>query len=121
MNNTTETDHQQLVAACLKPGSLILASMTPEKANLAHLGLLVTTEASELADAIKKHVAYELPIDMENVVEELGDLEFALHAIRSSLGVTREQCLIANVAKLSKRYKSGGFSNKEAKERADKA
>lgn len=57
---------------------------------------------------------------MENVIEELGDIEFYLEGMRQQLGITREQTLEANISKLSKRYHSGSYSDTQAQERADK-
>lgn len=68
----------------------------------------------------KKHVIYRKPRDMPNIVEELGDIELYLEGLRQQLGVSREQCLQGNIAKLTKRYESGKFSNDSAIQRADK-
>jgi NTP pyrophosphatase (non-canonical NTP hydrolase) len=83
------------------------------------MGTGVSGEAGELLDAIKKYVVYNKPIDLENVIEELGDLEFYMEKIRQNLGITREQTLVANIEKLGKRY-ANGYSDKAAQERADK-
>jgi hypothetical protein len=37
------------------------------------------------------------------------------------MGITRDEVLAHNIAKLSKRYSSGSYSDKHAQERADKA
>ena len=76
-------------------------------------------EAGELFDAIKKYVIYEKNLDMNNVVEELGDIEFYLEGVRASLGITRLETLAHNVLKLDQRY-GEGYSNSAAQERADK-
>ena len=80
----------------------------------------VAGEAGELLDAVKKHTVYCKAIDVENVIEELGDLEFYMEGVRQALGLTREQTLEANVAKLSKRYEGLKYSNQAAIDRADK-
>jgi len=51
----------------------------------------------------------------------MGDLEFYMEGLRQGLGITREEVLAHNIAKLSKRYSSGSYSDKHAQERADKA
>lgn len=114
-------EHKLLVAALAKPGEDIVDSLTPDGAHLLHMAVGIAGESGELLDAIKKAVIYCKPIDIENVVEELGDLEFYMEGLRDRLGITREQTLQANVAKLSKRYKAGSYSDKAAQERADKA
>lgn len=63
---------------------------------------------------------YRKPLDRENVLEELGDLEFYMEGIRQGLGITREQCLEANIAKLGKRYEGMRYTDGAEQERADK-
>jgi NTP pyrophosphatase (non-canonical NTP hydrolase) len=110
-----------MIAALAKPGVDILATLTPEKAHIVHMVLGVSGEAGELLDAIKKAAIYNKPLDRENVVEELGDLEFYMEGLRQGLGITREETITANKKKLSIRYAGGKYSDKAAQERADKA
>jgi NTP pyrophosphatase (non-canonical NTP hydrolase) len=86
---------------------------------LLHAAVGISGEAGELLDAIKKTWVYEKPLDIANVIEELGDLEFYMEAMRAQLGVTRVQVIEANVAKLTKRYPTG-YSDEAAQARADK-
>lgn len=118
MENTIE--YNKMVEALAKSGHDILKEMDPAKADLVHMGLGITGEAGELADAIKKHTIYGKPLDVENVIEELGDLEFYMEKLRQRVGITRTQTLVANQAKLSVRYSKGSFSNDQAQVRADK-
>lgn len=106
-----------MVAALVKNGQDILKELTPEQADLLHMGVGVS---GELLDAIKKHAIYGKPLDRENVIEELGDLEFFMERIRQIIGVSREETIAANVAKLGKRYSKGTYSNEQAQARADK-
>lgn len=85
-----------------------------------HAGLGVCGEAGELADAIKKEYIYKKPRDLANVIEELGDLEWYMQAVRNHYGLTRENILQANADKLSVRYKQLKYSDEAAIERADK-
>jgi hypothetical protein len=55
------------------------------------------------------------------VVEELGDLEFYMEGLRQATGITREETLAANIAKLGKRYQNHLYSDGQAQSRADKA
>lgn len=112
--------HPELVAALAKPGADIVATLTAEDAHLLHMSVGIAGEAGELLDAIKKAAIYRKPIDRANVVEELGDLEFYMEGLRQGLGITRQEVLEHNIAKLSKRYSSGTYSDKHAQERADK-
>lgn len=118
--NTLDAQFAIMVTALAKDGALIKAELTPADADLLHMGVGVSGEAGELLDAIKKATIYRKELDVENVIEELGDLEFYMERIRQIIGVSREEILKRNVAKLSKRYSSGKYSNDQAKERADK-
>tara|TARA_R100000951_G_scaffold50728_3_gene42818 strand:+ start:73 stop:471 length:399 start_codon:yes stop_codon:yes gene_type:complete len=119
--------HSNMVTDLVKPGEDILATLTPKRADLWHMGTGVAGEAGELLDAVKKCAAYNKEIDRENVIEELGDLEFYMEGVRQNLGITREETLDGNMVKLLKgdmknlaRYASGSYSDEQAQERADK-
>jgi NTP pyrophosphatase (non-canonical NTP hydrolase) len=111
--------HEELVAALVKPGEIIAALMTADDAHLMHMAVGISGEAGELLDAVKKAVIYQKDLDMVNVEEELGDIEFYLEGIRQGLGITRQQCIDANIVKLQKRYGTV-YSDRAAQERADK-
>lgn len=114
-------EYAKFVGGLVKDGEEIRAALTPDECHLWHMATGVAGEAGELLDAIKKHVVYRRSLDMHNVVEELGDIEFFLQGIRSHLGVTREEVVAQNVEKLSKRYHLGVYSDAQAQSRADKA
>lgn len=109
-----------MVAKLRKPGKDILLSMTAQNMDLTHMAIGVSGEAGELLDAIKKVTMYNKEVDRENVIEELGDIEFYMAGLRQCLGITRVETLVANVNKLSVRYKDFKYSDKQAQDRADK-
>lgn len=113
-------NYNAMVAALAKPGAAIVESLDPEKAHLLHMAIGIAGEAGELLDAIKKHVIYNKVIDLKNVVEELGDLEFYMEGMRQGIGIHRGFILNQNIAKLEERYKGLQYSDKAAQERADK-
>jgi NTP pyrophosphatase (non-canonical NTP hydrolase) len=113
------TTHPQLVSALVKPGEKIAAEINGSDANLLHMVIGISGEAGELLDAVKKAVIYRKELDRANVIEEIGDIEFYLEGLRQELGVSREECLAANVAKLQKRY-GDKYSDSAAQIRADK-
>lgn len=115
-----ELEHQIMVETLAKSGELMLADLTPTKVDLWHGATGCCTEAGELLDAVKKVVCYNKTTDRENVVEELGDLEFYMQMIRKNLGITREETLKYNMEKLAVRYKNYKYSDQAATERADK-
>jgi NTP pyrophosphatase (non-canonical NTP hydrolase) len=114
-----ELDHGMMVSFLKKPGADIIASLTPEKMDMLHMAVGISGEAGELLDAVKKAAVYNKPIDRENVIEELGDLEFYMEGLRQTLNITREETLGHNIKKLSVRY-NGGYSDAAAQARADK-
>jgi NTP pyrophosphatase (non-canonical NTP hydrolase) len=112
--------HPEMVAALAKPGHQIAAELTAVDAHQLHMAVGISGEAGELLDAIKKAVIYRKPLDVINVIEELGDLEFYMEGLRQSLSISREDCIAANIAKLGKRYESFRYSDSAAQSRADK-
>lgn len=118
--NHLESQFQTMVTALAKDGAAILNELTPQDADLLHMAVGVAGEAGELLDAVKKATIYRKPLDHDNMLEELGDLEFYMERIRQILGVSREAVLQANVKKLSVRYSKGTYSNDQAQNRADK-
>ena len=115
-----EQDYDKMTAALSKAGGAIIADLSPEKADLLHMAVGVAGEAGELLDAVKKATIYNKPLDRENMIEELGDLEFYMSRVRQLIGVSRDEVLEHNISKLSKRYAKGQYSNEQAQERADK-
>lgn len=108
------------VNALCKSGEEIHSEMTPQQAHILHMAIGVAGEAGELLDAIKKFVVYQKTLDVENVVEELGDLEFYMQGLRSALNIKREETISHCTAKLSVRYSGLKYSNEAAQHRADK-
>jgi len=50
----------------------------------------------------------------------MGDIGFYFEGLRQGLGVDRPKVIDQNIAKLSKRYHKGSFTNDQVNERADK-
>lgn len=111
--------YNEFVASKLKTGTDILMSMDGRKANLMHLMMGLSGEVGELTDCIKKHIAYDQPLDYDNLVEELGDIEFFLQGIRNAFSLKRNDIITNNMDKLNQRYQEG-YTDEEARNRADK-
>lgn len=94
--------------------------MNAEADAMMHAAIGVAGEAGELLDAVKKVWVYCKPLDVPNAIEELGDLEFHMEALRQLIGVSREEVLQANQEKLAKRYPGGVYSDQYAQMRLDK-
>lgn len=112
--------HSDMVRQLKKDGALIVTQMTPAKADLLHMAVGVAGEGGELLDAVKRHTIYDKVLDRDNVVEELGDIEFFLEGLRQRLDITREETLEHNIAKLGVRYVDHQYSDEQAQNRRDK-
>lgn len=88
--------------------------------DLMHAVIGICGEAGELADAIKKHVVYNKPLDHANVIEELGDLRFYMQALQNLLGISEQRILQHNFMKLAQRYEGLEYSDEAAQARKDK-
>src|SRR5882724_267616 len=115
-----EQIHRDMVKMLAKPGHEILSEMSPDKMHLLHMVSKLCSEAGELMDAVGKNCYYNKPLDMNNILEELGDIEFYLEGFRNKLGIFRKETLEANYDKLSKRYEGLKYTDKAAHERKDK-
>lgn len=121
--NDVSNKHAQMVKDLSKPGEDILRSLTDTKCHLLHMAILAAEEAGEVLGVIKKHVIYNKPLDFHKLMEELGDLEFALEGIRGVVGFSKEEILSNNINKLltgqNARYSSGRYSDEQAHSRVD--
>jgi NTP pyrophosphatase (non-canonical NTP hydrolase) len=95
------------------------SELEPLDCDILHMLIGLQGEVGELTDCLKKRVIYRQMLDWENLVEELGDIEFYLQRIRTIANVSRGEVLLANIKKLQARY-GGSYSDDKAKSRADK-
>lgn len=102
------------------PSPMVKTSLTPEQADLLHMAVGIAGEAGELLHAVMSHILNREPLDMVNVIEELGDLEFFLEGFRQNQSIERETTLSQNIAKLGVRYSTGTYSDSQAQTRQDK-
>lgn len=77
-----------------------------EAIDILHAILGIFTEGAEMADALKRHIFYGTTLDVVNLKEESGDLLWYIQLLLTALGVTLEEALDVNEAKLRKRYGS---------------
>ncbi len=73
-------------------------------ARLLHGALGACTETGELQDMIKKHLIYGKPLDLVNVIEEIGDTMWYLAIVLDACGVTMSDAMQRNITKLRLRY-----------------
>ncbi len=107
------------VQRLMKTGDQAFREMTPAKVHYLHLGVAISGEAGEIADALKKAAMYGKVLDIQNIEEEVGDILFYLQSLCEATGLTLSGCMEANIKKLNLRYPEG-YSDKAAQQRADK-
>lgn len=71
---------------------------------ILHASMGLVTESGELMDALKKHLMYGKPLDIPNLVEEAGDLEWYMALLLRALLRTHDSIFEINIAKLQARY-----------------
>lgn len=98
----------------------VRSRLTPENLDLLHAALGIAGESGEIVDPIKKVILYGKPLDREAMLEEAGDVLYYMAILLNTLGSSFDEVMHMNQAKLNKRY-SGGYSDKAAVERKDKA
>lgn len=112
--------YADFVTSRCKFGGAIVKDMSPIDAHNLHMVVGIAGESGELLDAIKKAVIYRKPIDLENIKEEIGDILFYIQGMCNSIDYSIQEAISDNMIKLSKRYHTGGYSDNQAQDRADK-
>jgi NTP pyrophosphatase (non-canonical NTP hydrolase) len=69
-----------------------------------HAMIGLATESGESLDAMKKHLFYGKPLDLVNVAEEFQDLVWYIAVGLDACGMTLEEAMERNIAKLKARY-----------------
>lgn len=83
---------------------------------LMHSIMGVSNEAGELMEILKKGIFYGKDPDVPHLIEEYGDLLWYIALGLDAIGVSFEQVMERNIAKLKARY-SDRFTAQEAIER----
>ena len=64
-------------------------------------------EAGEVADLVKKGIYHQHGLDRDKLIKEIGDVQWYVAALCSTLGVTLEHVMARNIEKLQARYPEG--------------
>lgn len=80
----------------------------------------IAVHGSQVLDTVKKTALYNKTLDMELLTNQMSALAVSMLTLGLMFGLSRGECLNANIIKLSKRYASLSYSDKAAQERADK-
>ena len=78
---------------------------------LLHASMGLVTESAECLDILKKCYAYHRPFDVDKFKDELGDVLHYLTMASNTLGISIEDLMDINYAKLSVRYPDGYSDN----------
>lgn len=81
--------------------------------HIEHAAMGLASEAGEILDNVKAHIFYGKPLDVINLVEEAGDILWFLSLLLQQEGLTIEDAVKGNRAKLNARY-GEGFSEAKA-------
>ncbi|QJI53386.1 MazG [Alteromonas phage vB_AcoS-R7M] len=87
---------------------------------LIHAAIGVAGEGGEILDCAKRQFIYGKDLDVENLIEELGDIRFYYQQMLNMLGLNDQDIRAANMVKLMKRYPEGKYSDFHANARLDK-
>lgn len=85
---------------------------------LCNAGLGICSEAGEVTGLVKKHVMQGHALDINKVIEELGDTCWYIALFCEVLHINPEDILVNNIEKLKKRYPKG-FSVQDSIKRVD--
>lgn len=77
----------------------------------------LTGECGELVDYFKKVIFHGKPCDRAHIVNEAGDIAFYMNWLLHTMGITWEEVMAVNIAKLKARYPDG--FNKDASNNRD--
>lgn len=86
-----EIVHSEMVRVLAKSGNSIAYQMSGSDAHLLHMAVGISGEAAELLDAYVISTEQDIDLDLVNVKEELGDLEFYIEGFRRGIRVTRDE------------------------------
>lgn len=98
----------------------LMSSRPTQAEELLHACVGLAGEAGEVLDIAKKVWAYDKPLDVVKLLEELGDVRYYYQAALNFLGVSDMDIKLLNMHKLDKRFPSGKFNAADAIARADK-
>jgi hypothetical protein len=90
-------DYEIMVSELRKDPHVILAELTAQKCDMMHAAIGLTGEAGEICLAVVAMVTRSAPLDIVNIVEELGDMEFYANQLMLVTGLAAHQCLPVTV------------------------
>jgi hypothetical protein len=87
---TDQINHADMVAGLMKPGHEIVQTLTDKQADLWHGATGVAGETTEVLEAVT-NMFITGHMDVANMIEELGDIEFYMESVRQNIGMARDE------------------------------
>lgn len=94
------------------------ASLESAEEDLLHAALGICDEAGEIAKAFKGALAYKKELDINNLVEEMGDILWFIALMCDKLEIGMDYVAVRNIEKLYARFPEK-FTTEDAIARAD--
>lgn len=76
----------------------------PVVIRLIHSIMGLSTEVGEFMDSIKRHLFYGEALNVKNLKEEGGDIQWYIAVLVDILGMTMDELMTMNITKLKKRF-----------------
>lgn len=95
-------------------------NMVPSGEGHLFFAAAIAVHGSQVLDTIKKVALYNKELDTELLTNQMRALGMSMLAFGHYFSIDRQECLNANILKLSKRYSSLSYSDQQAQDRADK-
>lgn len=92
----TEADQQKILDRLVQLG--------PQAMRLDNAVRGLANDTGEVCNSVKNYIEYGKPLDVSNLMEELGDCCWRIAQACAATGITFEEVLKANVRKLQVRY-----------------
>lgn len=102
---STEADQEKILNRLYRMGT--------QGIRLDNGGRGLADDAGEVNGVIKRYIEYGEPLDTAGLLEECGDCLWRICQVLAAAGLTLEQCMDANLAKLKVRYQ-GEYADKKA-------
>lgn len=76
-------------------------------------------ESGEVIDIVKKYLYQGHTLDIDKLINELGDVQWYINLIADAINVSLEDIAKHNISKLEKRYPKGYFREEDSVNRAE--
>ena len=93
--------HSQLVETLSRTGAVALLELTESQSNMLYGVMSLADKAGDLQTLVKDSITMKTPVEVDNMIEMLGTIEFHLEGIRQTLHVERDYVIEKNIESLT--------------------